>query len=65
MSDPTPTEKARTRRQENLSKGLCAVCGKVAVTSKKTCDDCIAKQVRSQERSVFKKYGIPLPKELE
>jgi uncharacterized OB-fold protein len=65
VSDETPTEKARTRRQENLAKGMCAVCGKNPVTKKKTCDDCIAKQVRSQERSVFKKYGIPLPKELE
>lgn len=65
MSDQTPTERARTRRQENLAKGMCAVCGKVAVKEKKTCPECIAKQIKSQERSVFKKYGVPLPKELE
>jgi hypothetical protein len=54
----------RARRNRLKAAGLCNVCGTEPVSNRVVCVDCADRNQRSNERSIFKKYGVELPWQL-
>jgi len=51
----------RQRRKDLEALGLCNQCGKEPVLNKKVCKTCTDRTLFYSERSVFRKYGVPIP----